>query len=119
MGMFADVAGWLSLDDDRLTKALEIIKADFDGLGHYGESWCVQTRGGGYNRYLFFGCSVRESEVQQVRAQVERIATEAFSTDGNCVDYPTGLFQVEYESEGVQVEIWRISGGLLRVEKSG
>jgi hypothetical protein len=30
MGMFAEVAGWLSLDEERLTKALDIIKADGD-----------------------------------------------------------------------------------------
>ena len=117
--MFAEVAGWLSLDEERLTKALEIIKADLDDVGHYGESWCVQTRGGGYNRHLFFGCSVRESEVERIRAQVGRIATEAFSVDGDCVDYPAGLFRVEYESEGVPAELWQISGGALRVEKDG
>ena len=62
MGMFAEVAGWLSLDEERLAKALEIIKADLDGVGHCGDSRCVQTQGGGYSRHLFFGCSVRESE---------------------------------------------------------
>lgn len=66
MGMFAEVAGWLRLDDERLEKALEIIKADIDGVGHYSASWCPQTKGGGYSRHLFFGCSVRESEVEQV-----------------------------------------------------
>ena len=119
MGMFAEVAGWLSLDGERLAKALEIIKADLDGLRHYGKSWCVQTQGGGYSRHLFFGCSVRESEVGRVRAQVARIASEAFSVDGDCVDHPSGLFRVEYESEGAPVELWQISDGTLRVEKNG
>lgn len=116
--MFAEVAGWLRLNEERLPKALEIIKADLDGLGYYGASWCVQTQGGGYSRHLCFGCSVRESEVEQVRAQVARIASEAFSADGDCVDYPVGLFRVEYESEGAPVVVWQISGGTLRVANS-
>jgi hypothetical protein len=48
MGMFAEVAGWLRLDDTHLAKALENIKADLDGVEQYGASWCVQTQGGGY-----------------------------------------------------------------------
>ena len=56
--MFAEAAGWQRLDEERLTMALEIIKADLDGLGYYGASWCVQTQGGGYSRHLCFGCSV-------------------------------------------------------------
>lgn len=118
MGMFAQVAGWLRLDDEGLTKALEIIKADADEVGYYTDSWCIQTKGGGYSRHLFFGCSVRESEVEQVRAQVARIASEVFTIDGEFTDYPEGLFRVEYESEGLPVEIWQISAGALRVETS-
>jgi hypothetical protein len=79
----------------------------------------IQTQGGGFSRHLFFGCSVRESAVAQVRAQVARIAAEAFSADGDSRDYPTGLFRVEYESEAAPAELWQISGGVLRVEKGG
>ena len=117
MGMFAEVAGWLRLDDERLAKALQIIEGDADGVGHYAASWCPQTKGGGYSRHLFFGCSVRESAVKDLRAQVARIAAEAWSADGDITDYPEGLFCVRYETEGIPAEVWHVSAGNLRVEK--
>ena len=117
MGMFAEVAGWLELDDERLAKALQIIEADADEVGHYAASWCPQTKGGGYSRHLFFGCSVRESAVKNLRAQVARIAAEACSADGDITVYPEGLFRVRYETEGVPAEVWHVSAGNLRVEK--
>jgi len=117
MGMYADVAGWLRLNDECLTRALEIIKADADGVGHYAASWCPQAKGGGYSRYLFYGCTVRESEVEEFRAQVARIAAEAWSADGDIKEYPEGLFRVQYETEGISVEVWHVAAGNLRVEK--
>lgn len=41
MGMFAEVAGWLSLDEEHLTKAQGIINADLDGVGYYAEAFSV------------------------------------------------------------------------------
>jgi hypothetical protein len=70
-----------------------------------------------YSRHLFFGCSIRELEVEQVRAQVMRIASEPVSTDGDNVDCPTGLFRVEYETEAAPSEAWQISAVTLRVDK--
>jgi hypothetical protein len=64
MGMFAEAAGWLRLDDERLEKAPEIIKSDIDVVGHYSASWCPQTKGDGYSRHLFFS-SVARSENQK------------------------------------------------------
>lgn len=60
---------------------------------------------------------MRESEVGQVRAQVARIALESFSVDGDFIDYPSGMFRVEYESEGAPTELWQVSDGALRVER--
>jgi hypothetical protein len=117
MGAYVHVAGWLELDDERLEKALAIVCADSDGVGHYTDSWCTQTRGGGYSRHLFFGCTIRESTVDALRAQVSRIASEASSRDGETTDYPEGVFRAVHEDEGVPMEIWRISGGSLQVEK--
>lgn len=116
MGTYVHVAGWLELDDEGLEKALAIIRADADDVGHYTESWDAQSRGGGYVRHLFFGCAVRESGVAALKAQVSRIAAEAFSLDGDIKDYPDGMFRAVHENEGVPVEIWHISGGALRVE---
>ena len=79
MGMFAEVAGWLSLDEEHLTKAQGIINADLDGVGYYAE---------------------------------------AFSVDRDFTDCPSGLFPVEYESEGAPEELWQVSGSALRVERS-
>ena len=117
MGMYSHVAGWLELDDEGLAKALAIIRADVDGVGHYTSSWLLQSTGGGYSRHLFFGCTVRESEVNELRAQVSRIASEASSNDGEITDYPSGIFRAVYESEGIPTEFWHISNGALRIEK--
>ena len=116
MGMYARVAGWLELDDEGLQKALAIIRADADGV-EYTSSWLPQSVGGGYSRHLFFGSTVREPAVAELRAQVSRIASEASSEDGGITDYPMGIFRVVYESEGVPTELWHIADGALRIEK--
>ena len=92
MGMYAHVAGWLE--------------------------WLPQSAGGGYSRHLFFGSTVRESAVNELRAQVSRIASEASSRDGETADYPAGIFRAVCESEGMPTELWHISAGALRIEKS-
>ncbi len=114
MGMYAHVAGWLELDEQALDKALAIIRADIDGVGDYTESWCVQASGGGFSRHLFFGCTIRESAVAELKAQVARIASEAVSQDGEATDYPNGVFRVVYETEGMSAELLSVSGGALR-----
>ena len=114
MGMYAHVAGWLELDEHALEKALAIIRADIDGVGDYTESWCVQTSGGGFSRHLFFGCTVRESAVAELRAQVARIASEAVSQDGEVIDYPNGVFRVVYETEGMPTELLSVSRGAVQ-----
>ena len=118
MGMYAHVAGWLELDEQALEKALAIIQADIDEVGHYTDSWCVQPRGGGFSRHLFFGCTVRESAVAELKAQVTRIASEAVSQDGEVLDYPAGIFRVVYESEEKLTEVLSVSGGALRAHPS-
>jgi len=117
MGMYAHVAGWLEVDGECLEMALAVIRADADGVGHYTNSWCPQSIGGGYSRHLFFGCTVRESAVDELRAQVARIASEAFSQDGEITDHPEGVFRAVYERERMPAELWHISGGALRVEE--
>lgn len=117
MGMYAHVAGWIELDEERLEKALAIIRADADGVGHYTGSWCPQRAGGGYSSHLFFGSTVRESAVNELRAQVSRIASQASGRDGEIIDYPTGIFRAVYESDGMPTELWYISGGAVRIEK--
>ena len=116
MSTYVHVAGWLEVDNERLEKALAIIRADADDLGHYKASWCAQSEGGGYSRHLFFGCTIRESAVDALRAQVSRIAREAFSQDGDIKDYADGMFRAVHENEDVPVEIWHVSGGTLRVQ---
>lgn len=116
MGTYVHVAGWLEVDDEGLEKALAIVRTDADDVGHYTASWCVQSEGGGYSRHLFFGCTIRASAVDALRAQVSRIACEAFSLDGDIKDYPDGMFRAVHENEDVPVEIWHISGGALRVQ---
>jgi hypothetical protein len=116
MGTYVHVAGWLEVDDEGLEKALAIIRADADDVGHYTASWCAQSEGGGYRRHLFFGCTIRESAVNAVKAQVSRIAREAFSQDGDIKDYPNGMFRAVHENEDVAVEIWHVSGGVLKVQ---
>lgn len=114
MGIYVHVAGWLELDDECLEKALTIIRADSDGVEHYTASWCAQSKGGGYSRHLFFGCTIRESAVDALKAQVSRIASEAFSEDGDIKNYPNGMFRAVHENQDVPVEIWHISGGVLK-----
>jgi len=116
MGLYVHIAGWLELDDVSLEKALAIIRADADELEHYAESWCPQSRGGGYGSHLFYGCTIRESALAGFRSQLSRIAAEATSRDGDMTDYPTGIFRAVHEIEDVPIEIWHVSDGSLRVE---
>ena len=116
MGIYVHVVGWLEVDNEGLEKALASIRADADDVGRYTASWCAQSEGGGYSRHLFFGCTIRDSAVDTLRAQVSRIACEAFSQDGDNKDYPDGMFRAVHENEDGPVEIWHVSGGALRVQ---
>ena len=116
MGVFVSIRGWIETCDEQLPLIRALIQADDDDLGHYTESWCFPTAGGGYSRFAFFGCTVRESAVAQVRAQVRRIAETIKTHDGPDTDYPEGDFLVEHEShEGepdrFPLERWRFRDG--------
>ena len=108
MGSFHSVRGWLELDEDQLAQVRGIVAADSDDIGHYASCWHFAVEGG-WSQFAFFGCTVRTSLLPQVRAQLERIAREVVSHDGEFTDYAVGVFHVALEDDGELV--WRLEGG--------
>jgi hypothetical protein len=115
MGTFHSVRGWLQVDEVQLEHIKQIIAADVDEVGHYTASWYFPTAGGGYSTFVFFGCTVRDSALLNLKRQIARIASEAVSEDPPYTDYPTGVFHISPE-DGPE-SIWRVSDSRL-LEKS-
>jgi hypothetical protein len=77
-----------------------------------------QTHGGGFSRFVFFGCTVRIAAVEKVRAQVRRIAATVVTHDGTDVDHPQGDFLLEHESHEPKpkqhpLTRWRFARGVF------
>jgi hypothetical protein len=118
MGVFVSIRGWVEACDEQVPLIRALIERDEDQIGHYADSWCFQTVGGGSSRFVFFGCTVRDAAVVQVRAQVRRIAQTVFTHDGPHVDYPQGDFLLEHESHESEPERypltrWRFARGVF------
>ena len=116
MGVFVSIRGWVEVCDEHVPLIRALIERDEDHIGHYADAWCFQTFGGGFSRFVFFGCTVRAAAVVQVRAQVRRIAETVVTHDGPDVDYPQGDFLLEHESHESEPEQypltrWRFSRG--------
>src|SRR5262245_48580134 len=97
MGVYVSIRGWIEACDEQLPLIRAIIDRDEDDIGHYRDSWCFPTVGGGYSRFVYFGCTVRESAVDRLRSQVRRIAETVRTQDGPYVDCPEGDFLLEHE----------------------
>jgi hypothetical protein len=105
MSFFYLVRGWLELNDE-LMEQVQIIIATNEDQSPYIDSWCFPQSGGGFSHFAFFGCTVRDSSLNQVKRQIQRIASTAVSQDGEYVDYVDGVFYVTPEDDACEV-IWR------------
>lgn len=109
MGFFYSVRGWLEGGEEHLLQAKRLVAENVD-QNPYIESWHFPDSGGGFNRFIFFGHTVRDVSLSEVRAQVARLATEVRSTDGEDVDFLTGTFHVTAEDNSKNL-IWRCHDG--------
>jgi hypothetical protein len=112
VGLFYTVVGWLELNDDLRNHVMKIVHEDKEALGHYRDSWHFPEIGGGYSRFAFFGCTVRDSAVADVRNQLQHIARDSRSSDGEDTDFAEGLFHVTAEDHSRRL-IWSIADGQL------
>lgn len=112
MGFFYSVRGWLEGNDEHVVQLKRIVWENVDGNPH-PESWCFQVFGGGFSRFVFFGCTVRDVALPAVRAQVARIAQMVSSRDGDDIDFLEGRFDVTAEDESVRLT-WELCGGHFR-----
>ena len=118
MGVFVSIRGWIEACDEQLPLIRALVERDEDGVGHYADSWCFQTVGGGFSRFVFFGCTVRAEAVDRVRAQVRRIAETVATRDGPYVNFAEGDFLLEHESHESEPEQypmtrWRFARGVF------
>ena len=70
MGFFYSVRGWLEGNDEHVDQIRPSLPTMSTGIP--APSLCVlfSDRGGGYSRFVFFGCTVRDVSLPEVRAQV-------------------------------------------------
>ena len=109
MGFFYSVRGWLEGGEEHLLRAKRLIAENVDQNPHVG-SWHFPVSGGGFSRFIFFGHTVRDASLPEVRAQVARLAAEVQSPDGDDVDFLTGIFHVTAEDNSKNL-IWRCGDG--------
>ncbi|WP_049560189.1 hypothetical protein [Nonomuraea sp. SBT364] len=107
MGMYVSVRGWLELDFAHRPNAERIIEADTDDL--YSGGWAWPTKPFNWTLYLFYGGDIRESALQEIRAQVEQLA--ALSPVDEDDDRPRGVFMVT--NEWGQARCWHIRDGAV------
>jgi hypothetical protein len=112
VGFFYTIVGWFVLNDDLRSQVMKIVHEDKDALGHYRDSWCFPEIGGGYSRVAFYGSTVRDSAVADIKTQMARIAHDSRSTDGEDSDFVEGLIHVTAEDRSCRL-IWRIADGQL------
>lgn len=118
MAVFVSVRGWIEACEEQVSLIRALIERDEDGVGHYTRSWDFQATGGGFSRFVFFGCTVNILSVDRVRAQVRRIAETIVSQDGTDIDHPRGDFLLEHESHEVEPQNypltrWRFARGVF------
>lgn len=118
MGIYVSIRGWIEANAEQLPLIRAVIENDEDGVGHLADSWYFPTTGGGYSRFVYFGCTVRESEVPRIRAQIHRISETIKTHDGCDTDCPQGDFLVEHEFHEAQPDRcpltrWRFSRGVF------
>jgi hypothetical protein len=112
MGFFYSVRGWLEGNDEHVDQVNRIVVKNEDTSPHT-DAWCFPERGSGYSRFVFFGCTVRDVSLPEVRAQVARIARTVVSRDGSDEDFIEGTFQVTAEDRSVDLR-WVCRGGTFR-----
>jgi len=109
MGFFYSVRGWLELTDELLPQVLRLIAINEDN-NPYIESWVTQASGSGWSRFMFFGHTVRHVSLEEVKRQIERIATTLKAVNDDDIDYVDGVFYVTPEDESQEL-IWICSQG--------
>jgi hypothetical protein len=109
MGFFYSVRGWLELDDES-SKLVQVIISRNEDQSPYTDSWHFPQKGGGFSRFVFFGCTVRDSSLNEIKQQIQRIATTVFSRDGEFIDYAEGVFHVAPEDDSCEM-IWTCKDG--------
>lgn len=119
MGVYVSIRGWIEMWDEMRPLVRDLIQRDEDHIRGYANSWCFPEEGGGLSRFAFYGCTVREIAVDDVRAQVRRIAETVSVADGEYTDFPEGDFLVEHESHESNPEQhplirWRFADGVFR-----
>ena len=109
MGFFYSVRGWLELNDESIEQVQVIIDNNED-QSPYTDSWHFPQRGGGFSRFVFFGCTVRDVSLDEVKQQIQRIAITVVSRDGEYIDYVEGIFHITPEGGSFET-IWKCKDG--------
>jgi hypothetical protein len=109
MGFFYSVRGWLELNDESIEQVQAIIDNNED-QSPYTDSWYFPQRGGGFSRFVFFGCTVRDVSLDEVKQQIQRIAITVVSRDGEYIDYVEGIFHITPEGGSFET-IWKCKDG--------
>lgn len=100
MGVWVSVRGWIECNNEQWP----VVTSEVDNFHKHtlpllADSWSLQSKGGGYSRFAFFGCTLRESEVEGLKNLLQHLSTIS-SRDGECIDFLYGLFTVSHELSG-------------------
>jgi len=134
MGHFVSIRGWLELNDGMVPLVREIIndiakttalsKMPIDVAEFYNRGWVFPSDKINWTSYVFYGANIRLDHLEYLKTQLKLIAErvkrkddifielfkDSVSDEKNLLDYPTGLFYVDYEDREIFLR-WEISKG--------
>src|SRR5215469_10554674 len=106
MGMYASVRGWLEADprqQEAVQAVIDAARRDF-----YSNGWAF-ARPFNMGLYVFYGGTIKETELPWLREQVESMAAlPPVDDDG---DMPVGLFVIS--DERAAVSVWEVRDGMV------
>lgn len=109
MGFFYSVRGWFEMNGEQLALVRQIVETNEDRNIHH-DCWVIPSKCGGWSRFVFFGHTVRDAALEEVKRQIQRVAVSVKVQDGEYTDYVNGVFQVTPEDKSCEI-VWKCADG--------
>lgn len=109
MGNYYSIYGALEVDTEQMLQIRALLTENRDA-NPYISSWSFHSNGGWFG-YVFFGHSVRTTNMDPVRNQVARIAATVKSMDDEFVDFVGGFFRVLADDPDRESFSWELVDG--------
>ena len=120
MGFFYEIRGWFHTPWPEQFRQVQKLIDHNDRSSGYNRLWVFPPTPAGWNcpEYIFFGGSVRDVSVDDVRSLIRVIAETVRSLDGDITDYVEGYFHADAEDDSVRLA-WLCRDGKFHEDRFG